>query len=63
MVKVIEKAKQFSAADAFAGQYRLQHLKRAAAKLLAGARPTEENKFKLPLAERALAAVLAEAKG
>ena len=33
------------------------------AKLLAGARPTEENKFKLPLAERALAAVLAEAKG
>ena len=34
--KVIEKAKQFSAADAFAGQYRLQHLKRAAAKLLAG---------------------------
>ena len=34
-----------------------------AAKLLAGAKPTEENKFKLPLAERALAAVLAEAKG
>jgi xanthine dehydrogenase YagS FAD-binding subunit len=32
-------------------------------KLLAGAKPTEENKFKLPLAERALAAVLAEAKG
>lgn len=33
------------------------------AKLLADAKPTEENKFKLPLAERALAAVLAEAKG
>jgi xanthine dehydrogenase YagS FAD-binding subunit len=33
------------------------------AKLLAGAKPTEENEFKLPLAERALAAVLAEAKG
>lgn len=33
------------------------------AKLLAGAKPTEENKFKLPLAERALAAVLAEPRG
>ena len=33
------------------------------AKLLAGAKPTEENKFKVPLAERALAAVLAEPRG
>jgi xanthine dehydrogenase YagS FAD-binding subunit len=31
-------------------------------KLLAGARPTEENAFKLKLVERALAAVLAQAK-
>lgn len=31
--------------------------------LLAGARPTEENAFKLKLVERVLAAVLAEAKG
>jgi xanthine dehydrogenase YagS FAD-binding subunit len=31
--------------------------------LLAGARPTRENAFKLPLVERTLAAVLAEAKG
>lgn len=34
-----------------------------AGRLLAGARPTEENAFKLLLAERTLAAVLAEAKG
>lgn len=34
-----------------------------AAKLFADARPTEHNTFKLPLAERALASVLAEQKG
>jgi xanthine dehydrogenase YagS FAD-binding subunit len=34
-----------------------------AAELLAGARPTPENRFKLPLVERMLAAVLAEARG
>lgn len=33
------------------------------AQLLAGARPTEDNKFKLPLVERTLAAVLTEARG
>jgi xanthine dehydrogenase YagS FAD-binding subunit len=33
------------------------------ARLLAGAKPTSENAFKLKLVERALAAVLAEAKG
>jgi len=33
------------------------------AQLLAGARTTEDNQFKLPLVERTLAAVLAEAKG
>ena len=32
-------------------------------RLLAGAKPTRENAFKLPLAERALAAVLNEARG
>jgi xanthine dehydrogenase YagS FAD-binding subunit len=32
-------------------------------RLLAGARPTHENAFKLPLVERTLAAVLTEAKG
>jgi xanthine dehydrogenase YagS FAD-binding subunit len=32
-------------------------------KLLAGARPTHENTFKLPLVERTLAAVLVEARG
>jgi xanthine dehydrogenase YagS FAD-binding subunit len=37
--------------------------KAVTAQLLAGARPTHENAFKLPLAERTLAAVLAEAKG
>jgi len=31
--------------------------------LLAGANPTEQNEFKIPLVERTLAAVLAEAKG
>jgi len=31
-------------------------------RLLAGARPTEDNAFKLPLAERTLAAVLAQAR-
>ena len=34
-----------------------------AARLLAGAKPTEENAFKLKLVERTLGAVLAEAKG
>ena len=34
-----------------------------AAKLLAGARPTEQNAFKLKLVERTVAAVLGEAKG
>lgn len=33
------------------------------ARLLAGAKPTEENAFKLKLVERVLAAVLADAKG
>ena len=37
--------------------------KAVAARLLAGAKPTHENAFKLPLVERTLAAVLAEAKG
>jgi xanthine dehydrogenase YagS FAD-binding subunit len=37
--------------------------KAVTARLLAGARPTEENAFKLKLVERALASVLAEAKG
>jgi xanthine dehydrogenase YagS FAD-binding subunit len=37
--------------------------KAVTAQLLAGARPTEDNAFKLPLAERTLAAVLSEAKG
>jgi xanthine dehydrogenase YagS FAD-binding subunit len=31
--------------------------------LLAGAKPTEENAFKLKLVERTLGAVLSEAKG
>jgi len=34
-----------------------------AERLLAGARTTNHNAFKLPLVERTLAAVLAEAKG
>ena len=33
------------------------------AELMHGARPTDDNRFKLPLAERALAAVLNEARG
>ena len=37
--------------------------KAVAEKLLAGAKPTQENAFKLKLVERALGAVLAEAKG
>ncbi|MCW1925160.1 xanthine dehydrogenase family protein subunit M [Luteolibacter arcticus] len=37
--------------------------KAVAARLLEGAKPTAENKFKLKLIERTLAAVLAEAKG
>jgi xanthine dehydrogenase YagS FAD-binding subunit len=37
--------------------------KAVAARLLAGARPTRENAFKLKLVERTLAAVLAEARG
>jgi xanthine dehydrogenase YagS FAD-binding subunit len=36
--------------------------KAVAEQLLAGAKPTPENAFKLPLAERTLAAVLAEAR-
>ena len=34
-----------------------------ATSLLAGARTTEENAFKVPLVERTLAAIIAEAKG
>jgi xanthine dehydrogenase YagS FAD-binding subunit len=37
--------------------------KAVTARLLAGAKPTEHNEFKLKLAERALGAVLAEARG
>jgi xanthine dehydrogenase YagS FAD-binding subunit len=37
--------------------------KAVAEDLLAGARPTQENAFKVPLVERTLASVLAEAKG
>jgi xanthine dehydrogenase YagS FAD-binding subunit len=37
--------------------------KAVAAKLLAGAKPTRENAFKLPLVERTLGAVLTEARG
>ena len=37
--------------------------KAVTARLLAGAKPTEENAFKLKLVERALASVLAEARG
>ena len=33
------------------------------AKAFADARPTEQNKFKIPLAERALAGILADARG
>jgi xanthine dehydrogenase YagS FAD-binding subunit len=37
--------------------------KAVSARLLGGAKPTNENKFKLTLAERTLGAVLAQAKG
>ena len=37
--------------------------KAVAQRLLAGARPTRDNAFKLPLVERTLAAVMAEARG
>ena len=40
-----------------------QGAKAVAAGLLAGARPTDENAFKLQLVERTLGAVLAQAKG
>jgi xanthine dehydrogenase YagS FAD-binding subunit len=40
-----------------------QGAKAVTARLLAGARPTEDNAFKVTLVERTLAAVLAEAKG
>ncbi len=40
-----------------------QGAKAFTAKLLAGATPTEQNAFKIPLVERTLGAVLAEAKG
>lgn len=40
-----------------------QGAKAVVARLLAGAKPTEENAFKLKLVERALASVLAEAQG
>ena len=36
--------------------------KAVAARLLAGARPTKDNAFKMPLVERTLAAVMAEAQ-
>lgn len=36
--------------------------KAAMAQIFAGARPTEENKFKIPLAERALASVIAQSR-
>ena len=39
-----------------------QGAKATAARLLAGARPTQDNAFKVPLVERTLAAVMAEAK-
>jgi xanthine dehydrogenase YagS FAD-binding subunit len=41
----------------------LQGAKAVTTQLLAGATPTHENAFKLPLVERTLAAVLAEARG
>ena len=37
--------------------------KEVTGQLLAGAKPTEQNAFKVPLVERTLASVLAEAKG
>ena len=39
-----------------------QGAKAVADRLLAGARPTHDNAFKLPLAERTLAAVLDQAR-
>lgn len=56
---VAHKPWRMEAADA-----ELSHgAKAVTAKLLADAKPTDQNAFKLPLAERALAAVLAEARG
>ena len=40
-----------------------QGAKAVASRLLAGARPTSENAFKIPLTERTIASVLAQAKG
>ncbi|HEY3754774.1 MAG TPA: xanthine dehydrogenase family protein subunit M [Opitutaceae bacterium] len=40
-----------------------QGAKAVAAKLMEGARPTEQNAFKLPLVERTLASVIAQSKG
>ncbi|MET0255646.1 MAG: xanthine dehydrogenase family protein subunit M, partial [Luteibacter sp.] len=40
-----------------------QGAKAVTAQLLAGAQPTEQNAFKIPLVERTLGAVLAEARG
>ena len=40
-----------------------QGARAVAAQLLAGAKPTDDNRFKLPLVERTLASVLIEAKG
>jgi xanthine dehydrogenase YagS FAD-binding subunit len=48
--------------DAAADAALPQGAKAATARLLADARPTHDNAFKLPLAERTLAAVLAQAK-
>ena len=42
---------------------RTRGAKAVAARLLAGAKPTPDNAFKLKLVERALASVLAKAKG
>ena len=56
---VAHKPWRIEAADA-----ELPHgAKAVTAKLFADAKPTDQNAFKLPLAERALAAVLAEARG
>ncbi len=56
---VAHKPWRIEAADA-----ELPHgAKAVTAKLLADAKPTDQNAFKLPLAERALAAVLADARG
>jgi xanthine dehydrogenase YagS FAD-binding subunit len=37
--------------------------KEVAGQLLGGAKPTDQNAFKIPLVQRTLASVLAEAKG